>query len=108
LELVGHRFRMLDDDLDAEFLCKPVADGLQAVIALVAVDPDEELAVLEGRAQRSRSQKGSRSKAEQCGLGLHLLSSQTVGCETPVSLPAPFSTRSLCLGAVEPAPNALA
>ena len=48
LELVGHRLRMLDDDVDAELVGELVADRLQAVVALVAVDPDQELAFLEG------------------------------------------------------------
>src|SRR5690606_34050302 len=64
LELVRNRFRMLHDDLDAQLLGELVADGLQAVVALVAVDPDEELAVLEGRAQRGRGQEGRGRKAE--------------------------------------------
>jgi hypothetical protein len=46
LELARRIFRVLDRDLDAVLLGEVVTDLLQAVVALVAVDPDQQPACL--------------------------------------------------------------
>ena len=58
LELVSGAVWMSHFNGDAGFLGKPVAYFLQAVIALVAVDPDQELAFLDLGVSRCGHAKG--------------------------------------------------
>ena len=48
LELVGGAFGVLHDDLDARGLAERIANFLQAVVTLVAVDPDQQAQLVLG------------------------------------------------------------
>jgi len=50
LEFVGDRFRVLHNNFNAKLCGEFVAQSLQAVIALVAIDSDEKLTIFKSGA----------------------------------------------------------